>query len=184
MFKKIVTAILLIAGTMALYSFYNQKDNTLTAEEKKSGWTLLFDGKSLDGWRMYQSKAADCWGVKSGEIYCKDNEKDKSALRADLVTKNEYENYELLVDWKIAAGGNWNDLSKQYTMDGNTTNGDTGWFFGIEMLPAEFQDAVAKHKTGEVFSVDVPEKQWYYIVKKTYDDNLKKDMTVLKANGR
>jgi len=85
---------------------------------------------------------------------------------------------------KINAGANWQELSKQYTMDGNKTFGDTGWFFGPEMLPAEFQDAVAKHKKDEVFFVDVPDKQWHYIVKKTYDDDLKKEMTVLKANGR
>jgi len=69
-------------------------------------------------------------------------------------------------------------------MDGNTTHGDTGWFFGIEMMPKEFQDAVAKHKKGEIFFVDVSDKQWHYIVKKTYDDDLKKDITVLRSNGR
>jgi hypothetical protein len=30
----------------------------------------------------------------------------------------------------------------------------------------------------------VPERQWYYIVKKTYDDDLQKDVVVLRANGR
>jgi hypothetical protein len=30
----------------------------------------------------------------------------------------------------------------------------------------------------------VPERQWYYIVKKTYDDDLRKEITVLKSNGR
>ena len=39
-------------------------------------------------------------------------------------------------------------------------------------------------KTGEIFFVDVSEKQWHYIVKKTYDDREKKDITVLRANGR
>ena len=40
-------------------------------------------------------------------------------------------------------------------MDGNTAHGDTGWFFGEEMMPKEFQDAVKNHKTGEIFFVDV-----------------------------
>ncbi len=44
--------------------------------------------------------------LKNGEIYCKGSETDKSDLRADLITSDMYENYELLVDWKIAAGGN------------------------------------------------------------------------------
>ena len=105
-------------------------------------------------------------------------------LDGGALTKPEIDSLKKVIMDKIAAGAEWKALSNQYTMDGNTTFGDTGWFFGVEMLPAEFQDAVAKHKTGEVFSVDVPEKQWYYIVKKTYDDNLKKDITVLKANGR
>jgi parvulin-like peptidyl-prolyl isomerase len=78
----------------------------------------------------------------------------------------------------------FDQLSDQYTMDGNTTHGDTGWFFGEEMMPKEFQDAVKSHKTGDIFFVDVSDKQWHYIVKKTYDDQDKKDITVLRANGR
>ena len=83
-----------------------------------------------------------------------------------------------------ASKTSFDQLSDQYTMDGNTTHGDTGWFFGPEMMPKEFQDAVAKHNTGDIFFVDVADKQWHYIVKKTYDDQIKKDITVLRANGR
>ncbi len=89
----------------------------------------------------------------------------------------------VIVD-KANAGTPFDQLSEQYTMDGNTTHGDTGWFFGEEMMPKEFQDAVAAHKLGDIFFVDVSEKQWHYIVKKTYNDDDKKDITVLKANGR
>ena len=69
-------------------------------------------------------------------------------------------------------------------MDGNNTHGDTGWFFGEAMVPKELQDAVKNHKLGEIFTVDVPDKQWHYIVKKTYDDQIKKEITVLRSNGR
>ena len=89
----------------------------------------------------------------------------------------------VIVD-KANSGTPWSQLSDQYTMDGNTTHGDTGWFFGEEMMPKEFQDAVKAHNTGEIFFVDVADKQWHYIVKKTYDDDDKKEMTVLKSNGR
>jgi parvulin-like peptidyl-prolyl isomerase len=89
-----------------------------------------------------------------------------------------------LIVQKASSGTSFEKLSDQYTMDGNTTHGDTGWFFGIEMMPKEFQDAVRMHKLGEIFFVDVSEKQWHYIVKKTYDDQIKKEITVLSANGR
>lgn len=89
-----------------------------------------------------------------------------------------------LIMQKASSGASFDQLSDQYTMDGNTTHGDTGWFFGIEMMPKEFQDAVANHKTGDIFFVDVLDKQWHYIVKKTYDDQDKKEITVLRANGR
>jgi parvulin-like peptidyl-prolyl isomerase len=85
---------------------------------------------------------------------------------------------------KITSGANWDQLSDQYTMDGNTTHGDTGWFFGELQMPKEFQDAVKAHKLGDVFFVDVTDKQWHYIVKKTFNDDDQKTMTVLRANGR
>ena len=89
-----------------------------------------------------------------------------------------------LIIQKIASGANFEQLSDQYTMDGNTTHGDTGWFFGEEIMPKEVQDAVKNHKLGDVFSVDVSDRQWHYIIKKTFDDNDKKEVTVLRANGR
>ena len=90
----------------------------------------------------------------------------------------------LIVQKASAPGANWNQLSDKYTMDGNNTHGDTDWFFGELMFPKEVQDAVAAHKKDDIFFVDVSDKQWHYIIKKTYDDAIKKDITVLRANGR
>ena len=105
-------------------------------------------------------------------------------LDGSSLTLPEIDSLKKLIVQKASSGTSFEDLSDQYTMDGNTTRGDTGWFFGPEMLPKEFQDAVKAHKTGEIFFVDVAEKQWHYIVKKTYDDQVKKEITVLRANGR
>ena len=105
-------------------------------------------------------------------------------LDGGSLSNSEVDSLKTIIMKKISDGTAFEKLSDQYTMDGNTTHGDTGWFFGPEMLPAEFQSAVQKHKLGEVFFVDVPEKQWHYIVKKTFDDDFKKEVTVLKSNGR
>jgi PPIC-type PPIASE domain len=105
-------------------------------------------------------------------------------LDGSTLTTLQIDSLRKLIMQKAAAGASFEQLSDQFTMDGNNTHGDTGWFFGPEMLPKEFQDAVQNHKTGDIFPVDVSEKQWHYIVKKTYDDQDKKEMTVLRANGR
>jgi hypothetical protein len=105
-------------------------------------------------------------------------------LDGSTLTMPQIDSMRKMILQKASSGTSFDQLSDQYTMDGNTTHGDTGWFFGEEMMPKEFQDAVKAHKTGEIFFVDVSERQWHYIVKKTYDDDDKKEITVLRANGR
>ncbi|GGA88793.1 peptidylprolyl isomerase [Puia dinghuensis] len=105
-------------------------------------------------------------------------------LDGGTLSNTEIDSLKKIIVDKASKGAEWNQLSDQYTMDGNTTHGDTGWFFGEEMMPKEFQDAVKAHKTGDIFFVDVSERNWHYIVKKTYDDDDKKEATVLRANGR
>lgn len=100
------------------------------------------------------------------------------------LTASQIDSLKKLIVQKASAGASFDQLSDQYTMDGNNTHGDTGWFFGEEMMPKEMQEAVKNHKLGDIFFVDVSERQWHYIVKKTYDDQEKKEMTVLRANGR
>lgn len=104
--KKVLNGIAMIVSCFCILSFYQQKENTLTQSEKKSGWKLLFDGTTLNGWRMYQNKATKCWGVKNGEIYCKESDHKKNEIRADLITTEQYDNFELSVDWKIAPESN------------------------------------------------------------------------------
>lgn len=105
-------------------------------------------------------------------------------LDGSTLSKSEIDSLKKIIVQKANAGTSFEELSDKYTMDGNKTRGDTDWFFGEFMFPKEFQDAVQAHKLGEIFFVDVSEKQWHYIVKKTYNDRVKKDIVVLRANGR
>lgn len=105
-------------------------------------------------------------------------------LDGGSLSPSEVDSLKKVILAKANSGVPFDKLSDEYTMDGNTTKGDTDWFFGELMFPKEFQDAVAAHKKGEIFFVDVSDKGWHYIIKKTYDDDLKKDIVVLRANGR
>ena len=160
--------------------------------ELKPALLQLSAGKdsSLIDKRLLRQKKGDVFSV--GYVTYKIIEATESVkYRASYVfldggslSKPQIDSLKKLIVQKASAGTPFAQLSDQYTMDGNTTHGDTDWFFGEYSFPKEFQDAVQAHKTGEIFFVDVPEKQWYYVVKKTYDDDLKKDITVLKSNGR
>lgn len=67
-------------------------------------------------------------------------------------------------------GISFQELSKEHTMDPNQ-NTDMGWFVAGETIP-EFENAIKAHKKGEIFTVDSPQKHWYYVVLKTHDNTL------------
>lgn len=160
--------------------------------ELKPALLQLSAGKdtSLIDKRLLRQKKGDIFSV--GYVTYKIIEATESVkyrasyvfLDGSSLSKPEIDSLKKIIVQKASAGTPFAQLSDQYTMDGNTTHGDTDWFFGEYSFPKEFQDAVQAHKTGEIFFVDVSEKQWYYIVKKTHDDDLKKDITVLRSNGR
>ena len=81
--------------------------NTLTAAEKAAGWKLLFDGKTTAGWRGYHSTTfpAQGWAVEDGAIK-KVAKGEKPGSGGDIITTGEYGNFELALEWKLAAGGN------------------------------------------------------------------------------
>ena len=75
--------------------------NTLTAAEKSAGWMLLFDGKSLDGWRGYKTEAVGSgWKAQDGALTL------TAAKAGDVMTKSEFADFELSFEWKISEGGN------------------------------------------------------------------------------
>lgn len=76
-------------------------DNTLTAAEKEAGWQLLFDGKTTSGWHNYLKKdVSPVWKVENGVLVMS----GKGA--GDLISNDQYENFELELEWKISEGGN------------------------------------------------------------------------------
>lgn len=78
----------------------NAMPNTLTDAEKKDGWTLLFDGKTLNGWHRYQQPGnTEGWEVQDGAL-------TKTTANADLLSDRTFANFELLLEWKIQAKGN------------------------------------------------------------------------------
>ena len=73
-------------------------------------------------------------------------------------------------------------VAHQYSMDRNARRGgDSGWFKKAETHPA-FYEAVAQDNryANEVFEVNIPENNWYYLVKKTFSPKSIREILVLK----
>ena len=69
------------------------ENNSLSNEEKKAGWKLLFDGKTTDGWRGYKmDKMPPGWAVIDGALVrVKGGEGGKGAGGGDdIVTTEEF----------------------------------------------------------------------------------------------
>jgi hypothetical protein len=74
--------------------------NTVTDAEKSAGWRLLFDGRTTTGWRNYgKPTISDGWTVQDGAL-------TRTGAGGDIITTDEFQNFELTIDWKIEPGGN------------------------------------------------------------------------------
>lgn len=80
------------------------KNNVLTNQEVQDGWQLLFDGKTTNGWHKFNEKSIDgSWIAQNGELIALGKGAD---IGGDIVSDNEYENFDLRLEWKISSGGN------------------------------------------------------------------------------
>lgn len=74
--------------------------NTLTAAEKTDGWRLLFDGTTTAGWRGYRKQEmTDGWKAVDGAL-------TRVAQGGDIVTVDQFDDFDLAFEWKVNAGGN------------------------------------------------------------------------------
>lgn len=82
--------------------------NTLTDEEKAAGWRLLWDGKTSNGWRSAKAETfpAKGWEIKDGVLTVHASGGAESAAAGDIITKERFSEFELLVDFRITPGAN------------------------------------------------------------------------------
>ena len=111
MFKKIFIASALSIALIASASIAQGKgkDNKLTGKEKKQGWELMFDGKSLNNWRGYNRQDIPAvWVVEDGTMRV-DKSKQVRGDRTstgDIIFDRKMKNFEFTFEWKIAEAGN------------------------------------------------------------------------------
>jgi hypothetical protein len=72
----------------------------LTAEQRAAGWRPLFDGTSTSAWRGYKSQSFPAgWRIVDGTL-------TKSGAVEDIMTRDQFGNFQLALDWKLGPAGN------------------------------------------------------------------------------
>ena len=142
--------------------------NALTDEETKAGWKLLFNGKDLGGWHNFKREGVlPGWQVKDGTLACLDPQNAK-----DIVTSEQFEWFELQLDYNISEGGNSGIMyhvtdeanaawatGPEFQLEDNKEAHDPqrcGWLYGLYEPPMD-------EKTGKPLDATKPAGQWNHI---------------------
>jgi len=142
--------------------------NELTAREKRDGWKLLFDGKTTAGWRNFKKQdISQGWQVHDGALCRVDS------TAGDIVTTDEYDNFELQLDYKVPEhansgilyrvsedrGATWATGPEFQILDNTDPHGDpqrSGWCYGLYQSPMD-------PKTGKPLDATKPVGEWNHI---------------------
>jgi hypothetical protein len=87
---------------------YNYVPNTITEREAREGWRLLWDGRTTAGWRgaRLDRFPASGWEIRNGVLSVIESEGRESAAGGDIVTVDQYGDFELIVEFSITKGAN------------------------------------------------------------------------------
>lgn len=153
-------------------------NNALSDKEKNEGWTLLFDGRSTAGWHGYgKQTVGNAWKVEDGALCLQSGAKEGYQNRegGDLVTNEEYGNFNLQLDWRISPQGNSGVIF--YVNEDPSKYRET-WNTGLEMQVLDNGDAntpghpdakINKHRAGDLYDliaskeVVKPAGQWNHV---------------------
>ncbi len=133
--------------------------NSLTEDEKKAGWRLLFDGKTTEGWRGYKmDKMPPGWKVIDGALVrVSGGAGGKGAGGGDdIITVQEFDNFELKLEWKIVDRAGNSGIILRASEDAVTS-----WHTGPEMQildNAAYPGRSVKEMAGACYDLVAPSK--------------------------
>lgn len=112
--KKSYLALLAAAGLMAACSApkteeAEMQDSVAVETAPVEEWISLFDGQTFNGWSKYGGgEVGKAWKIENGELFLDATNKAgwQTGDGGDIVTNEEFENFHLKYEWKIAQNGN------------------------------------------------------------------------------
>lgn len=152
---------------IALCASAASAQNTLTAAETAAGWRLLFDGKSLAGWRGlgYDSVPTAHWKVVDGAIMKIPSGKVKlmpdgqPAAGGDLMTIDTFGDFELSFQWKATPGMNSGvkyNVSEEFSLKNASNHAALGFEYQVLDDSLNEDNKIPSHRAGALYDLLVP----------------------------
>jgi hypothetical protein len=138
------------------------------AEDLAPGWKSLFNGKDLTGWHNFKSQGVrPGWQVKDGALVCADPHN-----AGDIVTKEQFDWFELELDYNISKAGNSGIIfhvtdeggavwatGPEFQLEDNQEAADPvrcGWLYDLYQPPID-------PKTGKILDATKPVGEWNHV---------------------
>lgn len=158
--KILLTPLALLSLLIACNNNGDDKSATPAAEIKATGndtgWISLFDGKTTTGWHSYgKTTAGEAWKVADGALYLDTTKKEGwQTTGGDICTADEYENFDLKLEWKIAPNGNSGII---FFIQEDTAKYQYVWKTGPEMQVLDNDGhpdgKIPKHRAGDLYDL-------------------------------
>jgi len=148
---------LLYLSSLLFIACTSKKQNEENQQETASREGIIFDGRTLNGWRIFKNKENNSWEVSDGALHCKPFSDTETNHRADLITEKQYENFELTFQFKLASQSNSGILfrvSEDY--DQAYATGPEYQIIDDEGYPGEL---AAENTTAGNYAMHVPENK-------------------------
>ena len=160
--KQYIVPCLLLSASLSCLSFITIQDSSLKEKERVSSikadeWEPLFDGKTTQGWHSYgRETAGKAWKVENGALFLDASNKAnlKPGDGGDLVTDQEFENFHLKLEWKVAAKANSGIIfyvKEDPSKFRNTYN--TGLEMQVLDNDGHLDAKIHKHRAGDLYDL-------------------------------
>ena len=108
--KKLLVSTACLLAVVACKEEKKEKVEAAVVEEVKAvedEWEVLFDGTSLDKWKEFKTDGvSDAWQIEGDALVYTPPAEGEEQKNHDLVTRKEYTDFVLTLDWKISEAGN------------------------------------------------------------------------------
>ncbi len=163
-----------IAGAALIFAACNNSSGETKTTDSSSvtkdatntdGWISLFDGKTTNGWHKFGGgPVGPAWKVADGVLYLDTTEKKDWQTKGggDIATDDEFENFDLKLEWKIAPKGN-SGIMFYVHEDADTAKFKYPWYTGPEMQVLDNEGhadgKIEKHHAGDLYDLIASSKQ-------------------------